>query len=284
MIDIGYAAALFGGMLSLLSPCAALLLPAFFAYAFSSPSALFSRSLVFYLGLLTTLVPLGAAASTVGGAFVQHREAFVYVAAAAVALLGTLQVFGITPSIPRRWLRADRESQDRSSPVAVYLLGTVYGIAGVCSGPILGSILTVAAVGSSAGYGAALLAIYAAGMVLPIVVLALLWDRFELGHRKWLRPKPVNIGPFSTTVTNVASGSLFVLIAVLLATTDGTANLGGILSIGDQAHVESQTQKLADSIPDLVILLLAGVALLAVALAHRSRRPARLQPLHDGDE
>ena len=51
MSDVGYLAALLGGVLALLSPCSAMLLPAFFAYAFGSRRRLVSRTGVFYLGL-----------------------------------------------------------------------------------------------------------------------------------------------------------------------------------------------------------------------------------------
>lgn len=62
--DIGYFAAFLGGLLALVSPCSALLLPAFFAYSIDSASRLLARTGIFYAGLATTLVPLGAAART----------------------------------------------------------------------------------------------------------------------------------------------------------------------------------------------------------------------------
>ncbi|MGW5817282.1 cytochrome c biogenesis protein CcdA, partial [Streptomyces noursei] len=61
--DIGYLAAFLGGALALVSPCSALLLPAFFAYSLASPGRLLARTGVFYLGLATTLVPRGAAST-----------------------------------------------------------------------------------------------------------------------------------------------------------------------------------------------------------------------------
>lgn len=57
---IGYFAALLGGLLALVSPCSALLLPAFFAYSIDSAARLLARTGIFYAGLATTLVPLGA--------------------------------------------------------------------------------------------------------------------------------------------------------------------------------------------------------------------------------
>jgi cytochrome c biogenesis protein CcdA len=50
VIEIGYLAAFLGGVLTLLSPCGALLLPSFFAYAFDRPGVLLSRTGVFYAG------------------------------------------------------------------------------------------------------------------------------------------------------------------------------------------------------------------------------------------
>jgi cytochrome c biogenesis protein CcdA len=40
-----------------LSPCSALLVLAFFAYAFQSRRRLLAKTVVFYVGLATTLVP-----------------------------------------------------------------------------------------------------------------------------------------------------------------------------------------------------------------------------------
>src|SRR2546425_793649 len=47
MLEVSFAAAFAGGVLSLLAPCSALLLPAFFAYAFTSRTELFGRTLLF---------------------------------------------------------------------------------------------------------------------------------------------------------------------------------------------------------------------------------------------
>ena len=57
MTDVGYLAAFLGGLLALLSPCSALLLPSFFAYAFTGRGRLLAHTGVFYLGLAATLVP-----------------------------------------------------------------------------------------------------------------------------------------------------------------------------------------------------------------------------------
>ena len=55
MTGIGLLGALLGGLLSLVSPCSALLLPSFFALAFERPVVLLRRVLAFYLGLVLVL-------------------------------------------------------------------------------------------------------------------------------------------------------------------------------------------------------------------------------------
>mgnify|MGYP003409320133 CR=1 FL=1 len=58
-MDIGLVTAFLGGMLAILSPCGALLLPAFFASTVGAGPRLLLHGSIFYLGLLLVLVPLG---------------------------------------------------------------------------------------------------------------------------------------------------------------------------------------------------------------------------------
>lgn len=125
-----------------------MLLPAFFACAFSTPTKLLARTLIFYLGLIATLVPVGVLAGTVGAFLMQNRTALVIVAASIVIGLGLVQLVGIRiPAFSRSG------AGEGTSSASVFILGAVYGVAGVCAGPILGSVLTVAAVGGNAAYG-----------------------------------------------------------------------------------------------------------------------------------
>ncbi|WP_341952112.1 cytochrome c biogenesis CcdA family protein [Salinibacterium sp. TMP30] len=271
-MDIGYAGAFFGGILSLLSPCSIMLLPAFFAYAFSSPTRLLARTGIFYLGLIATLVPIGALAGSFGALFTQDREAFVAVASSAIIALGLVQLSGIRlPSFSRG------SSAEGTSKVSVFLLGAVYGVAGVCAGPILGSVLTIAAIGGDALYGGIMLAIYALGMVVPLVVLALVWDRAKVGQRKWMRPRSLHIGRWQNSWLMIISGALSVGIGVLLLVTEGTAGLGGVLTISDQFAAESWALNISSGVSNVVFSVIAVLAIVVVVtvFAIRSRQGRR---------
>ncbi|MGW8985336.1 cytochrome c biogenesis CcdA family protein [Streptomyces parvus] len=256
--DIGYFAAFLGGLLALVSPCSALLLPAFFAYSIDSTSRLLARTGIFYAGLATTLVPLGAAGSYAGRLFYGHRDALVTGAGWLIIVLGLAQIVGLGFASRRM---AELSGRIRpTTAFSVYALGAVYGLAGFCAGPILGSVLTVAAVSGSPVYGGLLLAVYALGMAVPLFVLALLWERFDLGRRTWLRGRTVRLGGrFQLHTTSLLSGLFFIGLGTLFLVYDGTTALPGLLGVDDSFAVEQWAQKLGEGVPD-------GVALVAVVL------------------
>lgn len=262
MMDLGLAGALVGGLLTLLSPCSVMLLPAFFAYAFTSPGRLLARTGVFYLGLVTTLVPLGVLAGTLGAVVVANRVLLTTIVSGIVIALGLVQLLGI----PLRWPAAGRSTD--GSGLSVYLLGTIYGFAGVCALPLLGAVLTLGAYGGNALYGGLVLLVYAIGMVLPLAVLALLWGRFDR-LRGWLRPRRLVIGRWSNTWTQVIGGTLVIGVGALLIITEGTSSLPGLLGAPQQAALESEAITATASVPDLVLATSAFVVLAAVVVVRR---------------
>jgi cytochrome c biogenesis protein CcdA len=262
--QIGLLGALLGGLLSLISPCSALLLPSFFAYAFERVSTLLARTAVFYLGLTAVLVPLGAGVGAVGSLLTRYRGTVTQIGGIVLIVLGALIVggrgFGL--SAATRWMGRLRIG----SMLSVLALGAVYGLAGFCAGPLLGSVLTVSAAGGSAAYGGLLMGIYALGMAVPLFVMALIWDRLHLGDRRWLRGRTLTIGPFTTHTTSLISGILFAGIGILFLTTDGTANIGGLSGVDTQYHLQTWLQNVAGTVSDAGVLLIAAVTVLVILL------------------
>ncbi|MFJ4775031.1 cytochrome c biogenesis CcdA family protein [Streptomyces sp. NPDC088762] len=270
MTDIGYLAALLGGLLALLSPCSALLLPAFFAYSIDSASRLLARTGIFYAGLATTLVPLGAASSTAGRFFHGNRDTLVLAGGWLIIALGLAQILGLGFAS-----RRISELSGRIRPttaVSVYALGAVYGLAGFCAGPILGSVLTVAAVSGSPVYGGLLLAVYALGMAVPLFVLALLWERFELGGRRWLRGRAFTLGRFELHTTSALSGLFFIALGALFLVFDGASALPGLLDVDDSFAVEQWVRSLTGGVPDWALLGLVAAGAAAFGLVQWRRR------------
>lgn len=270
----GLTAALVGGVLTLFSPCSVMLLPAFFSYAFTDAARLVTRTGVFYLGLLVTLVPLGAAAGAAGALLVSHRHILVTVAATLLIILGIVQVLGLPmPSLrPRSGPGAGSGAVSAGTGVgAVFLMGAAFGLAGTCSGPVLGSVLAIAALGGSALHGAMALAVYGAGMTLPLLVLAWGWSRWGR-VRALVRPRPVKVLGSPTTSTQVVGGVLSLLVGVFLMVTGGV-NEAGVLTALQQFEVESWVLVHLGAVPDWAFVLVLAVVVAVVALVplHRSR-------------
>ncbi len=267
MIEVSFAAAFFGGVLALLSPCSALLLPAFFAYAFQNRTELLARTFLFYLGLATIFVPLGMGATLATSLFLDNRDTMIIVAGVLLIAFGILELSGRSIGLP--FSGPSSGAVETKNLLGTYTLGLVYGFGGFCSGPILGSVLTVAAVGDSALRGGALLAIYALGTVLPLFIIALLWDSAGLGKAKWLRGWGVEIGPIAIHSTNLIAGTVFVLLGLAFIFLDGTNALSsvytdlGFTELSFQA--DERVKDLTSWIPDGVfiggiLLLVAGGA------------------------
>lgn len=271
MGEIGYLTALLGGLLSLLSPCSALLLPAFFAYAFGTPTRLLTRTGAFFVGLCLTLVPLGVAGSYAGRLFYGHRDALIQVGGWALIGFGAVQILGL--GFGSRWMQRTAGRIRPSSLLSVLLLGAVYGFAGFCAGPILGGILTLSALRGSPVYGGALLAVYAFGMAAPLFLLAVAWERFRLGHRRWLRGRAIGIGRFQAHTTSLISGGLFLGIGVVFLRFDGTSALSGPLGVDQEARLEEWVRDIGSMVSDLWALLALAVLLVVVLLPRLRRSP-----------
>src|SRR5918995_5764921 len=286
VVEASFLASFLGGLLSLLSPCSALLLPAFFAYTFQSRRELVGRTAVFYLGLAATLVPIGMGISAVSALVYGHRSALITISGLAIIGMGVLQLLGRGFTFgPLERLRG-RIKGDSGSYAATLALGAVYGFAGFCSGPILGAILTVAATSGSVLRGAGLLATYAAGMAAPLFLLALLWARFDLGHRRWLRGREVSLVSLRFHTTSLLSGLMFVVVGILFIAFEGTSGLEGLYASGGATDLafsaERWAETLSGDVPALIALAISGL-LFAAYLVHRTARRRNEKPAKRGN-
>ena len=270
-----------GGVLSLLSPCSALLLPAFFAYAFPSRGQLVLRTGVFYLGLLTLFIPLGLGIGAIGSLFLERRAELSIIAGLLLIAIGSFQLAVGGFELPGAGrIPGGRFGASGESLAATYALGLVYGIGGFCSGPLLGGVLTIAGASGGALEGALLLAIFAAGMAAPLLILALLWERIGSAGRGRLRGREVQIGPWTRHVSVVISSVLFIVLGIAFIAFQGGNALGGIyaaLGASDLAlTIESVVRALAIEAPLVLAAVVAVpviVILVVLLVTRRSKRP-----------
>jgi cytochrome c biogenesis protein CcdA len=223
--ELSFVAVFLGGVLAILSPCSALLLPAFFAVAFTSRVQLLRAAVLFYAGLATIFVPLGLGVSFLASLFFDHRPLVILAGGALLVGFGLFVLvgggFAVLPGA------AARLSTVRGR-YAAYATGLAYGFAGFCTGPILGGVLTVAASAPLPLAGAALLATYALGMTAPVFALALAWDRFRIGERGLLRHAEVRLGAHALPASRLLAGVLFIMLGASFVVFEGSSALSGL--------------------------------------------------------
>lgn len=163
------------GVLTALSPCVLPILPTFLAFLAGERSAsgrLLMRSAVFVLGLAAVFVAMGLTATAVGRFLVSEQMWLTRLGGAMVLIMG-LHEMGVL-----RIAALAREMRPFGTPskevaAAPLLLGMTFGIGWTaCVGPVLASILVLAARQDRLVDGATLLTSYALGMGLPLFALA----------------------------------------------------------------------------------------------------------------
>ncbi|MCI6585154.1 MAG: cytochrome c biogenesis CcdA family protein [Mobiluncus porci] len=287
MGSVSFAVAYVGGLLTLFSPCSALLIPSFFAYAFSSRARLASRIMVFFAGLLAGLLPLGVALGALGNTLSANRATITFWAGLAIIAFGLWQVLALpTPSLSGlklRWkcwrnrgkttLTLDSSRpKDHTSPVAVFLLGLTYGLAATgCSGPITGAISAFAISGGSPVTGFFIMLFFAAGMFTPVVILAFFWDKIP---SRFVTPRAITVFGRPSTVGNLISGVVFVILGVVMAVFGGGGLSSSLLSVSQQLALENAAMQLLRGVPNWLFIVLAVLlgALVVVYLKGRRSR------------
>lgn len=262
-MDIGLLSAFLGGMLALLSPCSALLLPAFFASTVGSGPRLYIHGLVFYLGLALVLVPAGLGMGAVGLFLATQRDLIVLVAALMLIIMGILYFFGVGFDLAR-WIPGMSKLQHRASGgkglLKTLALGAVGGVSGFCAGPILGAMLTLAAVQGDAVSGGVLLAVYGAGMVVPMFILARIWNRLGASGRNKLRGRTVKLFGRELHVISMATGILLIVVGVVFWLTNGLISAPQLVPLEVQDWLQQNSAALSNPLVDVAALaVLAAV-------------------------
>jgi cytochrome c biogenesis protein CcdA/thiol-disulfide isomerase/thioredoxin len=193
-----FALAYIGGVLTIASPCILPVLPFVFARA---DQPFLRRGLPMLLGMGLTFAVVATLAAVGGGWAVQANEYGRYIAIALLALFGVTLLF---PELSDRLTRPLvalggrlSESADRDESGSVWpslLLGIATGLLWApCAGPVLGLILTGAALQGANVQTTFLLLAYAAGAATSLALALLIGGRVftamkrSLGAGEWVR-------------------------------------------------------------------------------------------------
>lgn len=209
------------GLLTFLSPCVLPLIPGYVAFMTGMSaseltaedrrlSTILVPSLLFVAGFTIVFVALGASASAVGSFLTSNRRVFEIVAGGVILVLGFFML-GIV-KVP--WLygeaRFEMQKARKFGTLAALVMGMAFAFGwSPCVGPILGSILMMAANAAEVGRGALLLAMYSLGLGIPFVIVAVMLGRIR-PLLNWLNRH--------TLVINRVAGVVLMILGLLIVT------------------------------------------------------------------
>ena len=189
--------ALVGGLISFASPCVLPIVPPYLAYmggvsmdemnstAHARRRAVLA-ALFFVLGLSTVFILLGFTASTLGRLFLSNQDWFVVGAGFIVMVFGAHFLGVMRIGLLEREVRMKGGGRGGST-FGAYMLGLAFAFGWTpCLGPILGTILALAADTENPTKGVILLATYAAGLGIPFVLVAVFFPSLK-GFMAWMK-------------------------------------------------------------------------------------------------
>jgi cytochrome c biogenesis protein CcdA len=188
------------------------MLPAYFASSFQNRRLLVAMTFLFAAGIATVVLPIAMGASIMRQLLTTQHTPIYVIGGILMLLLGGYVLLGGQIHLPMPGQRAG----GKAGVVSVYTLGVFSGVASSCCAPVLAGVIAFASVASSFLLALGLGTAYVFGMVAPLFVIALLWERFDWQASRLFRPRSLTwrLGPFRATLTatNLVSGLLLALI------------------------------------------------------------------------
>ena len=222
MTEISYFYVVLAGLLSFLSPCVLPIVPGYLCFLAgtsldkiasgedaSKERNVFYFALSFVFGFSTVFILLGASATLLSGLIYEYLDILRVVGGIIIIIFGIHFMQIIQLPFLNRDTRYQIESY-RPGIVGSYVIGLSFAFGWTpCIGPILGSVLSIAASSETVTYGIVLLMLYSAGLGIPFLLAAYAINgfmRFLSKIRNYIR------------AIEIFTGVLLVIFGILILT------------------------------------------------------------------
>ena len=211
------------GFVSFLSPCVLPLIPGYLSFIsgqsleeiLEKKKIRLSPLVLFCFGFSTVFILLGASASFLGQILLKNSE-LLRIIAGAIIIIFSLQLIGFI-NIPLLNFDKRFETRKSSNMLFPYIIGLAFGFGWTpCIGPILGSILALAAIEETVLKALILLSFYSLGLAIPFIFAGYLTQKFLIISKNFRR----NINIFSKI------GGIILLITGILILTNQLQSIG----------------------------------------------------------
>ena len=192
--------AFFAGLISFLSPCVLPLIPGYISYISgtsfdkinsSKKSLIVFKTIFFTLGFSFVFITLGSTASFVGKFFLSNSN-ILRILAGIIIIFFSLQIMKVTNfDFMNKDIRFFT-SKYSNNLFFSFVVGAAFGFGWTpCIGPILGSIIALAALEENISKGILLLSAYSLGLAIPFIISGVLVDNFLLFSKSFRKYIPI---------------------------------------------------------------------------------------------
>ena len=209
--------ALGAGFVSFLSPCVLPLIPGYISYIsgqnleqiVEKKQKILAKTIIFSLGFSLVFISFGATASYFGSFLINYSDTL-RIIAGIIIIIFSLQIMGV---LKLNILNKEKRFYTKNYSNNLFfpfLVGTAFAFGWTpCIGPVLGSILTLAAVETSIAQGVILLSFYSLGLAIPFILSGYAITKF-LSVSKNLKSK--------MRIISLIGGSVLLITGILILT------------------------------------------------------------------
>jgi len=205
------------GFISFLSPCVLPLIPGYISYIsgqtldeiIEDKKLVLLKTIFFSVGFSIVFVSFGITASFIGKFLINYSNQL-RIIAGLIIILFSLQLIGL---INLKILNSEARfftKNYRNNSIFPVIVGMAFGFGWTpCIGPILGSILALAAIEENIGKGILLLSFYSLGLAIPFIISGVIIDKFLFFSKSFRK--------YISTITKVG-GAILLLTGIAILT------------------------------------------------------------------
>ena len=226
------------GFISFLSPCVLPLIPGYISYIsgraldeiIKDNKSVLLKTIFFSIGFSIVFISFGITASFIGKLLISYSNQL-RIIAGIIIILFSLQFIGL---INLKILNSETRFFTKNyndNLIFPIIVGAAFGFGWTpCIGPILGSILALAAIEENISKGILLLSFYSLGLAIPFIISGILIDKFlffSKSLKKYIS-SIIKVGGFILLLTGIAilTGQLQVLGFFILEYFPSLENIG----------------------------------------------------------
>jgi cytochrome c-type biogenesis protein len=205
------------GFISFLSPCILPLIPGYISYIsgqtldeiIEDKKSVLLKTVFFSVGFSIVFISFGITASFIGKLLISYSNQL-RIVAGIIIILFSLQLIGlINLKILNSEARFSTQSYSNNL-IFPTIVGAAFGFGWTpCIGPILGSILALAAIEENINKSILLLSFYSLGLAIPFIISGVLIDKFLFFSKSFRK--------YISTITKVG-GAILLLTGIAILT------------------------------------------------------------------